>query len=345
MSAQEGTDRAGVEDRGFSRQLAELIGGQWLRRDNPGRRACPGEILFLHQAEIGWLVVVLGGLLADKGVPGVQPQHGVIAPFIPQGGELPVRHVVTADGACTVGRVDKGLVTQGKDFLQAVVQQAGYFLGPVGIEIGAPDIPDKQCVAGKYTHRIVTEAGIGDGIGNAVVGMSRGFQYPHGKVTELEAVSLANCLGVGNVAINIGAVQHPGSGEFGEDGCPRQQVLIAVGFENVGDAAARPGRFLHVDLIVPPGVHHKRLAPVADEVGKVGQAGRFDLLHKHIASLTNHGVNTTVLAQEDGYGIADRITVWNGRLYGIVTAPRRSRRAMTPRSWGRRFMGQQGQEC
>ena len=64
-------------------------------------------------------------------------------------------------------------------------------------------------------------------------------------------------------------MQHACAGHRGEDGCTRNQILVAVGFEDMGDFQPGCARFLQIQFAVTARIYHRRLAAGSDQVGQV----------------------------------------------------------------------------
>gem|GEM_PF-222727 len=241
----------------------------------------PFEVKPFHQPEIGRLVVVFCYLRLDELIAVGDAQARVVAPLVADCREFPVRHSRPADRARTMRRVDDRLVAEAAKFLQGVEKKARDFFLALGIEIGASDIADEQGIAGKDADRSLGIFAVMDDESEMIVGVSRCFKHFDLQLTQLETIAFARSVGEGHVSGRIGTVVNRRTSQVRKDRRAAEQILIAMGFEDMRYLQPfSPGPF-DIDLEVPARIDDRCLSARTDDVGKVREARGFDLLQKH----------------------------------------------------------------
>ena len=74
-----------------------------------------------------------------------------------------------------------------------------------------------------------------------------------------------------------------GAGAADQPAAARDVVGVVMGFHDVNDAGIDGACQLEVDVDVPARVHHDRLAPVGQEVGRTAKLVIQDLVEAHAA--------------------------------------------------------------
>ena len=171
-----------------------------------------------------------------------------------------------------MGGIENGLITERKNFCQAVVEEPGHLLFAIGVKVCASHIADKKRITGKHADGLVAEVLIVNGEGQAVVGVSRRFQHFHSHGIERELCALPHSIGVGDLARGIGSVMDRGPGELCQDRRTGNQVLVAMGLKNIGNATAPLASALGIDLAVTARIDHGGLAAVANEIRDLGES-------------------------------------------------------------------------
>ena len=114
-----------------------------------------------------------------------------------------------------------------------------------------------------------------------IVGVSRCFKHFDLQLTQLETIAFARGPGKDDFACRVGPVIDRGSCQIGQDRRAAEQILIAMGFEDMRYLQPfSPGPF-DIDLEVPARIDDRCLSARTDDVGKVREARGFDLLQKH----------------------------------------------------------------
>ena len=225
--------------------------------------------------------MVLRHLRGDEGLAVGDLHERIVRSLMADGGELAVSHTGSAHRAGTMGRVDDGLISQVFELAQAIEQQAGHLPGPVRVEIRAAHITDKERITGKYTHGALFEFGVIQREGQVVIGMPGGFQHADACRADVQAIAFAYGLGIAHRFCGVRPVPHLGAGQFGQHRSAGDKVLVAVGFQNVGDLHAPCSCALNVTLTVTLGIDHRRRAVAANQVGQMRQAFGLDGFNDH----------------------------------------------------------------
>ncbi len=223
------------------------------------------------------------GRRGHEGVPVGQAQQRVEATLQADGRPRAVGDRGAAHRAGAVPRGDDDRVAQRQQGAEeALVQQGGHLAAARRVhEIGAADVAGEERVAGEDDPR-------------RPVGLTQQVAQAAGRVTrrrqrlEREAAEGPRLPGPRRRAVPVRqlrvGVPDRGAGALGELDRADHVVLVAVRLDDVGDAAAGGGRPLDVDLGVATRVDDDRGAPVADDVGDVGDARRLDALEQHRAA-------------------------------------------------------------
>lgn len=154
--------------------------------------------------------------------------------------------------------------------MESVVQQAGDVCCAIRVEIGATDIVDEQRIASEHAERTVTGLFMTQDDGNGIQRMSWRFEHCQSRFAEFEPLAFARCLGIGHVVFIRRPVQHDGAGSFAKALRTGNEALVAVGFEDVGDADAAFLCDAFKDRNVAAWIDDRSLKAVPNDVGKVG---------------------------------------------------------------------------
>ena len=118
-----------------------------------------------------------------------------------------------------------------------------------------------------------------------VVSVTGRFKHFDFQLTQFKAIAFARSLGKHDFARWIGPVIDPRAGHFGKDRRSADEVLIAVGLEDVGNLQSFGAGLLHIDFAVSARIYDRSLPGGTDNVGELRKTRGFDRLEIHVASL------------------------------------------------------------
>ena len=98
------------------------------------------------------------------------------------------------------------------------------------------------------------------------------------ELSDFELFTLERRFGIFDCAGGIGTMQDASAGQFSQDGRPGHQILVAMGFEDMGDLQPLGARHFDIAFAVAARIDDGGLSARTDQVGQVGQAGCLDFL-------------------------------------------------------------------
>ena len=193
----------------------------------------------------------------------------IVAALVADRGEFPVRHTRSADRTRAMRRVNDCLVSETANLLQGIVQQPGNFLLAFGIEIGSPDIADKQRIAGEDANRSFGIFAVMDNKGEMVVSVTGRFEHFDSQLSQFKAIAFARSLGKHDFACWIGPVIDPRAGHFGKDRRSADEVLIAMGLEDMRYPQPLVSCSFNVDIAISARIDDGSHSAGSDKIGEV----------------------------------------------------------------------------
>src|SRR3546814_11736887 len=96
----------------------------------------------------------------------------------------------------------------------------------IGIEVGAANIAHEQRISGEHTDGAVGVGRIMKHEGEVIIRVPGRFQHPDHELADLEFVSFAGCLGIGDRAFHARAVSYARTGKLLQERCPCYPDLL-----------------------------------------------------------------------------------------------------------------------
>jgi hypothetical protein len=167
--------------------------------------------------------------------------------------------------------------------VQRVVHHPGHGLGRgVGAagQVRPSDVADEQRVAGEDEAWLRGGGGIRDHDAEALGRVARRLQDAQDHAAHSQLVAVPHRL-VREQRARLRADDDGRARALGQLQVAAHEVGVQVGLDDVADGQAGRGGLVQVLLHVAARVHDRRLALVADEVGRLGQAAQIELLEVH----------------------------------------------------------------
>jgi hypothetical protein len=111
---------------------------------------------------------------------------------------------------------------------------------------------------------LFTDTPVGEGDGDALVGMAGGVEDLQKHISEMERFALLHRISVGEW--KTATVVDFRASAIREFRGANNVVLIPMGFENMGDAAPLPVSDVHIDTAIPTGIDYRGGALIPDDV-------------------------------------------------------------------------------
>ena len=124
-----------------------------------------------------------------------------------------------------------------------------------------------------------------DNEGEMVVSVTGRFEHFDFQLTQFKAIAFPRSLGKHDFARWIGPVIDPRAGHFGKDRRSADEVLIAMGLEDVGDLQSFGAGLVDIDFAISARIYDRSLPACTDNVGELRKARGLDRLEIHVASL------------------------------------------------------------